>query len=160
MITAIHQSKTLTKHISCEYKCKLDGRACNSNQKWNNDKSWCECKKHNICEKDYIWNPAIWSYENDKYLANIMYDSVITCDKIIDAGAKSYDEETKTIPNFNEKKVAWKTQNFYILLAFSLITIALLIVVSSYCYLIKYRAKENNLLTFHIINNKLKEVIY
>ena len=160
MITGIHQSKTLTKHISCEYKCKLDGRECNSNQKWNNDKSWCECKKHNICEKDYIWNPAIWSYENDKYLANIVYDSVITCDKIIDAGAKSYDEERKTIPNFNEKKVAWKTQNFYILLAFSLITIALLIVVSSYCYLIKYRAKENNLLTFHIINNKLKEVIY
>ena len=89
-----------------------------------------------------------------------MYNSVITCNKIIDAGAKSYDEERKTIPNFNEKKVAWKTQNFYILLAFSLITIALLIVVSSYCYLIKYRAIENNFLTFHIINNKLKEVMY
>ena len=25
-------------------------------------------KKHNICEKDYIWNPAIGSCE---YLANI-----------------------------------------------------------------------------------------
>ena len=44
-------------------------------------------------------------------------------------------EETKTIPaNFNGKKVACKTQNFYILLAFLLITLALLIVVTIYCY--------------------------
>ena len=38
MITGINLSKTLTKPISCEYKCKFDGRKCNSNQKWNNDK--------------------------------------------------------------------------------------------------------------------------
>ena len=25
MITEINESKTLTKHISCEYKCKFDG---------------------------------------------------------------------------------------------------------------------------------------
>ena len=56
-----------------------------------------------------------------------MNDSAIMCDEIIE----SYDEETKTIPtNFNE--------NFYTLLAFLLITIALLIVVSIYYYLIKY----------------------
>ena len=30
MITAINESKTLTKHISCECKCKFDGRNCNS----------------------------------------------------------------------------------------------------------------------------------
>ena len=58
MITGINESKTLTKHISCECKCKFAGRKCNINQKWNNDKCWCECKKHHICEKDYIWNPA------------------------------------------------------------------------------------------------------
>ena len=38
MITGIMESKTLTKHISCECKCKLGGRKYNSNQKWNNDK--------------------------------------------------------------------------------------------------------------------------
>ena len=37
MITGINESKTLTKHISCEFKCKLDGRKCNSDQLWNND---------------------------------------------------------------------------------------------------------------------------
>ena len=48
------------------------------------------------------------------------------------AEAKSYNET-----NFNEKKATCKTQNFYILLAFLSITIALLIAVSIYCYLIK-----------------------
>ena len=33
MITGINESKMLTKHISCKYECKLDGRKCNSNQK-------------------------------------------------------------------------------------------------------------------------------
>ena len=31
MITEINESKTLTKHTSCECKCKCDGRMCNSN---------------------------------------------------------------------------------------------------------------------------------
>ena len=51
MITGINESKTLTKHISCECKCKFDGTRCNSNQWWNNDKCQCECKKHHICEE-------------------------------------------------------------------------------------------------------------
>ena len=54
------------------------------NQRWDNDKCLCECKKH-ICEKEYIWNPATCSYGNCKYLASIIDDSVITCDEIIDA---------------------------------------------------------------------------
>ena len=62
-----------------------------------------------------------------------MDDSAITCDEIIE----SFDEEI----NFNEKKATCKTQSFYTLLAFLLITIALLIAVTLYCYLIKYRAK-------------------
>ena len=32
MITGINESKTLTKHISCECKCRFDGRKCNSDQ--------------------------------------------------------------------------------------------------------------------------------
>ena len=38
MMTGINESKTLTKLVSCRCKCKYDGRKCNSNQKWNNDK--------------------------------------------------------------------------------------------------------------------------
>ena len=37
-ITGINELKALTKHISWECKWKFDGRKCNSNQWWNNDK--------------------------------------------------------------------------------------------------------------------------
>ena len=58
------------------------------------------------------------------------------------------------------KKAACKMQNFYILFAFLLITITLLIDVSTYCYLIKYRGRQNHLLPFHFKNSESKEVIY
>ena len=109
MNTGINESKTLAKHISCNCKCKFDGRKCNLHQWWNNDKCWYECKKHHVCEKDYVWNPATCNYENGKYLASIMDNSVIMCDEITesykeDAEAKSNDER-----NFNEKKATCKT---------------------------------------------------
>ena len=81
-----------------------------------------------------------------------MDDSANICDEVIDAF-----NETKTIPtNFNGKRVTCKTQNVYVLLAFLLIAVALLIVVSIYCYLIKYRAKQKHLSSFH--DTKLKQV--
>ena len=48
-----------------------------------------------------------------KYLGSIIYDSVITCDEIIDVEAKSHEEETKTVTtNFNEKNVICKAKKF------------------------------------------------
>ena len=140
MITWINESKTLTKHTSCKCKCRFDERKCNSDQRWNNNKCWCECKKRHVCEKDYVWNPATCNCENGKHLASIINDSAITCDEIIE----SYYEET----NFSEKKATCKMQNVYIVLAFLLIIIALWIAVSVYCYLIKYWAKTN--IYFHL----------
>ena len=59
-----------------------------------------------------------------------MDDSAFMCNQIIE----SYDEETKIVPtNFNKNEAICKTQNFYILLAFLLINITLLIAVSIYC---------------------------
>ena len=73
----------------------------------------------------------------------------IICDEVIESykeDAKSYDE-TKTVPaDFMKKNITCKTQNFYIVFAFLLITIALLITVSISCYFIKYRAKQKHLL--------------
>ena len=57
----IFKSKTLVKHILCEYRCVFDGRKGNLKQKWNNDKCRCECEKsikHRVCE-DYSWNLSI-----------------------------------------------------------------------------------------------------
>ena len=55
--------------------------------------------------------------------------------------------------DFNEKKTTCKTKNLYILLAFLVVTIALLIAIRIYCYLIK-----KHLLPFHDTNNELREV--
>ena len=98
MIKGKNESKMLTKDVSCESKSKFDRKKYNSIEKWNYDKCRCKCKKHHLCEKDYIWNPATGSCENGKYLASIIDDSVITCDEIIDADmeTKSHEEETKT----------------------------------------------------------------
>ena len=98
------------------------------------------------------------SCENEKYLTSIMDESMITCDEVIESYAKlSPIGDNKKI-NLNEKRVICKTQNFYILLAFLLITIALLIVVSIYYYLIKYQRKH--LLPFHNTNNKLSFMLF
>ena len=77
-----------------------------------------------------------------------MDDSAITCDEIIE----SYNEER----NFDEKKQPVNRKISIFLLAFLLISIALLIAVSIYCHLIKYQAKT---LPFHVTNNKLKEIM-
>ena len=99
-------------YILCKCKCKFDGKKCNSDEWWNNNKYWCECKKRHVCEKDYIWNPAACSGENESYLARIMADSVITSDEI-------FEEETKTAKTiFYEQKnaICKKKQNsiFYL----------------------------------------------
>ena len=59
-------------------------------------------------------------------------------------------EETKAATTkFNEKKNQSVKQKIYIyLLAFLLITIVSLIAVSIYCYLIKYKSKQN--IYYHI----------
>ena len=83
-----------------------------------------------------------------------MDNLTITCDEIIESfanlSAEDNDEDTKT--NYNKEKATIKTQN---LLASLLIAIALLIAVSSYCCLKKYRAKQKHLLAFHYAKLKL-----
>ena len=90
MITGKSESRVLTKDISYKCRFKFDGIKYNLNQKWNNDKCWCECKKHNTREKNYIWNPDTCNCENGKHSASIIDNSAIKCDEIT--------EETKIVP--------------------------------------------------------------
>ena len=108
-----------------------------------------------------LYLESCWiEFQNGKYLASNTDDLLITCDEIIDVEAKLFNEETKSVPtNFNEKKVACKTKNFYILLAFLSITIVLLIAVSIYCYLIKYKSKQMHLLPYYVTNNNYMLII-
>ena len=59
MITYKNKAKTITKHITCNCKCKLNSTTCNSNQKWNNK---TKCKKY------FSWNRSTCVCENGKYL--------------------------------------------------------------------------------------------
>ena len=68
--------KTMTKHISCDCKCKFNSKTCNSNQKWNNKTCQCECKNYHKSKKDYSWNPGTCICENSKYLKSIADTSV------------------------------------------------------------------------------------
>ena len=60
--------------------------------------------RHHICKKDYIFNRATYTCENDKYAGSNTGDSVITCDEIVDAErsetlatrAKLHNEVTET----------------------------------------------------------------
>ena len=81
MITGINESKTLEKYISCEYKCKLNGTKYNSGQWQNSDKCRCECKNIIYVKKNYVWNRATCTCENEKYLASF-FDKII-CDEIV-----------------------------------------------------------------------------
>ena len=60
-----------------------DGRKCNSNQKSNNEKCWCNCndlRKNRVCEKDNIWNPSTCTSKNT--LQSVISGLLITCDEI------------------------------------------------------------------------------
>ena len=43
MLTNENEAKTMTKHISCDWKFKFNSTTCNSNRKWNNKICHCEC---------------------------------------------------------------------------------------------------------------------
>ena len=110
------------------------------NQKWNNDKCRYGCnnpKEQRVCKRSYIWNPATCSCENGKHVENIIGDSVITCDEIIEETIPRKSTATTTVVT------KCTSTNFYTLLAFLLMTIALLRAVSIYSYLIIYQTKQN-----------------
>ena len=41
----VNETRFLVQHESCDSKCILNENVCNSNQKWNRDKCWWECKE-------------------------------------------------------------------------------------------------------------------
>lgn len=61
-----------------------------------------------MCEEIYISNPSTWTCENVKYLGSIINDSVITCNKIIEA-SKSVRTITTLIKTTPTKTVPIKT---------------------------------------------------
>ena len=91
----------------CRFKYKFDGRKGNVDQE--KKKKFCQREFENpikhVYEKYYIWYRSTCTCESNRYLKSIIGDSVITCDEIIVAAAKSYDNTSETVKiNFNEKR--------------------------------------------------------
>ena len=60
-MTLTNETRHIKWHESCKCICKLDKIICNSKQRWNEDKSRCECKElidKGECDKGFIWKPS------------------------------------------------------------------------------------------------------
>ena len=75
-----NETQKMTKHISCDCKCKFSSTL--SNQKWNDKTSQFECKNYLKCKKDYSRNSSTCVCENSRYLKSVADTSVIMYDKI------------------------------------------------------------------------------
>ena len=111
----------------------------------------CKCKFHGRkCNSNQKWNngKCRCRHENRKehYLCNKYY---IWNSDTCSCGNGKYLASFIIIQVFA-----------FILLVLLLITIALLIAVSTYCYLIKHQAKQKHLLPHHFTNNKLNKFFY
>ena len=60
IITGMNELKSLTRHISCECKYKFDGRKCNADHCWNNDKCRCECKTSCMLKRFCLKSCYMW----------------------------------------------------------------------------------------------------
>ena len=52
-----NETRYIKLHEICKCKCRLDAGVCNDKQRWNEDKSRCECKEladKSICDKDLL----------------------------------------------------------------------------------------------------------
>ena len=153
MITRIYEAKALIKYISCDYKFKFSSTTCNLNQKLNNNKCQCDCKKYYTSKKCYIWNPSTCICENSRYLKDIADNSVIFFNKIVSVKDSASTNVTNIVPsnvtntvptnfvstlsisimfaapiNSNDKKVRYK-MDYHIYHIFLLVTILLFMIV-------------------------------
>ena len=64
MMKRINESKTFTKDISCQCKCKFDGTKCNSDQKWNNHKCQYVYKnpRKQLCVRKRLYLESNYTY--------------------------------------------------------------------------------------------------
>ena len=138
MIANKNEAEAITKHISCDCKCKFNSKTRNANQKWNNKTCQCECKNYHKRKNGYSWNPSTCICENSKYLKSIADTSVTACNEIISVMNIVSTKMTNTIAtnisiNCHNEKVRYKI-DCYILHTLLLAIILVLIITIICCY--------------------------
>ena len=66
---------------------------------------WVQQSKKTCVQKWFYWNPSTCTCENGEYWENVIDDSVVKCDEIIDAFQ---------LEKSNVKKATYTMNNFYI----------------------------------------------
>ena len=69
LISRTNETRHIERHETCNYKCRLDVSVCNNEQRWNDNKCWCESKElvvQGVCDKGFICNPSNCECECDK----------------------------------------------------------------------------------------------
>ena len=80
LVSRTNETRHIKRHETFKCKCRQDASVCNSKQRWNKDKSRCECKElidKGICDRGFIWNPS--NYEYDKLLDVGEYLDYVNC---------------------------------------------------------------------------------
>ena len=108
----------------------------------------CECKNDQTCKNNHIWDPSTCIWKNGKYLGNIIDNSVIRCDEIINTVGNVSTAVTSTVStNFYNKKVRYKMDCY--ILHTVLLLIILLFTIAIICYdYAKHRSKRKNVLPY------------
>ena len=99
-----------------------------------------ECKNYRMCKKDYNWNSSTCIFENNMYLKCSVDDSVILCDKIINATNNASTNVTNTIPtsvtsivpiNSDDVTVRYKMDCYIHTMSLIIVSLLLLLVANS-----------------------------
>ena len=123
-----NEARYIQWHETCKCKCRLDAIVCNNRQRWNNDKSRCECKELiDKGDKDFIRNPSNCECECDKSCDIGEYLDYENCkcrkrmiDKLVDECTKTVKEVKPAIitlaENKNENSYTYSSCTVYIVL--------------------------------------------
>ena len=139
MITNKNEAKTMTKHISCDFKCKFNST---TKQKWNNETFQCACKNYRTCTIDYSWNPSTCICQNRKYQKSVVDDSVIAY--IVSTKMKNTIVTSTVSRNSDGKSVRCKIDCYILHTVLLVIILLLIITIFSYHYA-KHSSKQKSI---------------
>ena len=111
LISRINETRHIEWHETCKCKCRLNKSACNTKQRWNEEKCRCECKElidKGVCDNGFIWNPSNRECECDRSCDIGEYIDYENCkckkklvDKLVEECTENI-EETKLVENENK----------------------------------------------------------
>ena len=69
LMSITNETRSIKRHETCKYICRLNKIICNNKQRWNKDKCRCQCKElidKGVSDKGFIFNPSNCQCECDK----------------------------------------------------------------------------------------------